>query len=598
MASFFKHFLATVLGLFVFSFLIVIFIIFLGTISMLAGKVPQVPQNAVLALDLSRPISDKPAGRAYEEMMTGMLLGEETKAPITLRTVLDAIEYASDDERIAGIYLTGQMPDAGYYSGWAVLKEVREALGKFQESGKPIIAYESGYNEANYFVSSLADHLYMHPFGTFELNGLATWVMFFKDAFDKYGIDVQVTRAGKYKSAVEPFMLDGMSEENREQIDKYLNDIFDVCLEGIGSSRNVDVERLRVLMSDEVYLRAETGVAEGLLDKAVYFDDVLSELKDLTHTKPKEELKNMISIANYHQAIASKGRRSKNGIAVIYAEGEIVEGMNDEEVGGDTLAMLLRKARNDVNVRAVVLRVNSPGGSATASEVIQRETRLLKQQKPLVVSMGTVAASGGYWISAYADEIYALPNTITGSIGVLGLLPNVKRLLNEHGVNVDVVRTADKADITSIFRAKTEEELAVIQRLVDFFYEQFLAKVSEGRGFVDREFLEEIAQGRVWSGAEAKQLGLVDHLGGLYDAVEAAAERAGLGEDYRLIQYQKKKELVEEILKKLGVVPRSSVKEGLVQEGLRALEKVRRQLALLNDPRGVYARMPYDLMPR
>ena len=597
MTSFLKHFFATILGLFVFSFLIVIFIIFLGTISMLSGKAPKVPENAVLFLDLSMPISDKPTGRYFEEMMTERLLGNETKAPISLRTVLDAIEYASDDERIAGIYLTGQVPYAGYYSGWAVLREVREALGRFQESGKPIIAFESGYNEANYFVASLADHLYMHTLGTLELNGLATGIMFFKNAFDKYGIDVQVTRVGKYKSAVEPFILDEMSEENREQIDKYLNDIFDVFLEGIGSSRNVNLERLRVLMSDEAYLRAETGVAEGLLDRAVYFDDVLSELKGLTHTKPKEELKNMISIENYHQETASKGRRSKNRIVVIYAEGEIVEGVNDEEVGGDTLAKLLRKARNDENVRAVVLRVNSPGGSATASEVIQRETRLLKQQKPLVVSMGTVAASGGYWISAYANEIYALPNTITGSIGVWGMLPNVKRLLNDHGVNVDVVRTADKADIMSIFRAKTEEELTVIQRQVDFIYNEFLSKVCEGRD-LDREVLERIAQGRIWSGAEAKQLGLVDRLGGLYDAVVAAAERAGLGEDYRLIQYQKRRELVEEILKKLGVVPRSSVEQGLVQEGLRALEKIKRQLALFSDPRGVYARLPYDLMPR
>ena len=285
---------------------------------------------------------------------------------------------------------------------------------------------------------------------------------------------------------------------------------------------------------------------------------------------------------------------SKNQIAVIYAEGEIVDGPNENEVGSDTLAQLLRKARNSESVKAVVLRVNSPGGSATASDVIQRETRLLKQQKPFVVSMGTVAASGGYWISAYADEILAWPNTITGSIGVFGMLPSVRRLLNDVGISVDVVRTAEKADMTSIFRTKTEEELAVIQRLVDFFYNAFLTKVCEGRK-LDRAVLEGIAQGRVWSGVEAHRLGLVDRLGGLYDAVDAAARRAGLGDDYSLVQYQRKRGFAEEILKSLGITPQSSSVESF--RGL-GLENLKKQITLLNDPKGVYARLPYDLVPR
>ena len=592
MKSFFKHFFATVLGLFVFSFLIVCFVVFLVSVLMLFEKAPQMPEKAVLTLDLSIPISDKPTGRSLQDVVQGGALGDDMEEAITLRTVLDSIESASNDDRIVGIYLTGQVPNAGYYSGWAALKEVRESLARFQESGKPIIAFESGYNEANYFVASLADRLYMNPFGTFEFNGLATQIMFFKNAFDKYGIDVQVTRVGKYKSAVEPYILNKMSEENREQIEKYLNDIDDVYLEAIASSRSVDLKRLHVLMSDEGYFRAETGVTEGLLDKSVYFDDVLTELRELTGTRPGEELKNVISIATYRKAITSERHGSKNQIAVIYAEGEIVEGSDENEVGSDTLAKLLRRARNNENVKAVVLRVNSPGGSVNAIDVIQRETRLLKQEKPLVVSMGTVAASGGYWISAYADEIFAWPNTITGSIGVWGMLPNVERLLNDFGISVDVARTAEKADMTSIFRSKTEEELAVIQRLVDFFYNEFLTKVCEGRN-LDREVLEEIAQGRVWSGVEAHRLGLVDRLGGLYDAVDAAAGRAGLGDDYSLVQYQKKRGVAEELLKTLGITPQSS--QG---EGFRSLENLKRQIALLNDPKGVYARLPYDLVPR
>jgi protease-4 len=592
MKSFFKHFFATILGLFVFSFLMICGVVFFVGVLMLFETGPQMPGKAVLALNLSIPISDKPTGKSLQDVVQGGALGSEMEGAIPLRTILDSIDSASNDDRIVGIYLTGQIPNAGYHSGWAALKEVRESLTKFQESGKPIIAFESVYDEANYFVASLADHLYMNPSGTFEFNGLATQIMFFKNAFDKYGIEVQVTRVGKYKSAVEPYILDRMSEENRQQIEGYLNDITDVYLEAITSSRNVDLKRLYGLMSDQGYLRAETGVTEGLLDKSAYLDDVLSELSELTGSKPGEELKNVISVAAYQKAMTPERHGSENQIAVIYAEGEIVDGSNENEVGSDTLAKLLRKARNDENVKAVVLRVNSPGGSATASDVIQRETRLLKQQKPLVVSMGTVAASGGYWISAYADEIIAWPNTITGSIGVWGILPNVGRLLNDFGINVDVVRTADKADIASIFRSKTEEELAVIQRLVDFIYNEFLTKVCEGRK-LDREVLEGIAQGRVWSGVEAHRLGLVDRLGGLYDAIDAAAGRAGLGDDYSLVQYQKKRGFAEEILKALGITPQSSL-----GESFRGLEDLKKRMALLNDPNGVYARLPYDLVPR
>jgi len=592
MKSFFSHLFATVLGLFVFSFLVICFIFFLSVVLMLFEKGPQMPEKAVLALDLSIPISDKPTRRSLQDVVQRGAFGDDMVEAVALRTVLDSIESASNDERIVGIYLTGQIPSAGYHSGWAALKEVRESLAEFQESGKPIIAYESAYNEANYYVASLADRLYMNPFGTFEFNGLATQIMFFKNAFDKYGIDVQVTRVGKYKSAVEPYIQDQMSEENREQIEKYLNDITDVYLEAIASSRNVDLERLRTLMSDDGYFMAESGVTEGLLDKSVYFDFVLSELRELTGSEPGDELEDVISVASYQKAMTPERQGSKNQIAVIYAEGEIVEGPDENEVGGDTLAKLLRRARNSENVKAVVLRVNSPGGSATASDVIQRETRLLRQEKPLVISMGTVAASGGYWISSYADEILAWPNTITGSIGVWGMLPSVRRLLNDFGINVDVVRTAEKADMTSIFRSKTEEELAVIQRLVDFIYDEFLTKVCEGRN-LDREVLEGIAQGRVWSGTEAHRLGLVDRLGGLYDAVDAAAARAGLGEDYRLVQYQKKRGFAEEILKQLGITPQPSL--GEVFEGLESLKK---QISLLNDPKGVYARLPYDLVPR
>jgi len=587
MKAFLRNLLATICGLILVGILLILVIAGLAS----QDGVPKVPDKAVLMLNLATPIADKPMTEELEAMLQN-LAGGGQKDTITLRAVLDSIEHAIQDDRIKAIYLTGSVGRQGYASGWAAMREVREKLLAFRDSGKPIISYQMGLNEIDLYVASTASRLVLNPFGVVEFNGFAAQVMYYKAFFEKYGIDVQVTRVGKYKSAVEPYMLDAMSDPNREQLETLLSDLFDACVEGVAQSRGQEAGALRQLAQETGFIGAQDALTHGLVDEADYFDTVLDQLKQLTGVEPGEKMESLVSVKDYYKGVQAKKSEHKDKVVVIYAEGAIVNGKNEKNVGGATLAKLLRRARLDDEVKAVVLRVNSPGGSAQASEVIQRETRLIAEQKPLVVSMGTVAASGGYWISAYANRVFASPNTITGSIGVFGMLPNIKEIMNEHGINVDVAKTSETADIQSLFRPKTEEELALIQKFIDFIYDEFLDKVAEGRG-LDRDAVHEIAQGRVWSGTQAHQLGLVDELGGLYDAVDWVATEAGLGE-YALVEYQKPKELLDEILEDLGLSAR--VQRHPMAGVYEQLGTLTRVLEACDDPNGAYARLPYDLI--
>ncbi|RTZ74351.1 MAG: signal peptide peptidase SppA [Gammaproteobacteria bacterium] len=370
-----------------------------------------------------------------------------------------------------------------------------------------------------------------------------------------------------------------------------LGDLFTESLTAITKSRKVKPDDLMALSRDRGALTAPEALEAGYVTAVGYYDEVLEQLRELTGTKKGKPIERQLSVGDYFAATEKK-TSGKGKVVVIYAEGMILSGDDEDEVGGDYLARLLRKAREDDKVKAVVLRVNSPGGSASASDVIQRETRLLKQEKPFVVSMGTVAASGGYWISTYADELWAEPNTITGSIGVFGLFLSIQELMNEHGLNVDVVRTSPFADIYSIFRPKTEKELSLVQRIVDRIYEQFLDKVAEGRK-LDRQRVHEIAQGRVWSGKEALKLGLVDRLGGLKQAIESAAKRAELGETYTIEEYQRAEELMEVLLKELGMLPEED--DDAQSPDMRLLWQRFQGVLRYTDRQGVYARMPFDL---
>ena len=557
---------------------------------------PQVKDKSVLVFDLSLNITDsKPSrstGAAIEEV-----LSDDGADTVTLRSVLDAIASAEKDPKIVGIYLEGNSNSGG--SGFANLKEVRSALQRFRDTQKPIFAYEMDWNEREYYLGSVANTIAMNPFGSVEINGFSSQTMFLAGALEKYGVGVQVTRVGKYKSAVEPFLLKKMSPENRQQTQKLLGDIWGQYLTTIGPSRKLTVPQLQTIADNGGTLMAEEALKNKLVDKVAYFDEIVTELKKLTGTDAEDKSFKQISLKNYARIAENKNsnRGDKNKqVAILYAEGEIVDGEGGvSQVGGDRIAQELRKIREDDDVKAVVLRVNSPGGSVTASEVIGREVVLTAKKKPVIVSMGNLAASGGYWISMGSRKIFAEANTITGSIGVFGILPNVEKLAANNGLTWDVVKTTRFADINTISRAKTPQELANIQKVVDRIYDRFITKVADSRKLPKDKVLE-IAQGRVWSGAAAKELGLVDAIGGLEDAVKEAAKQAKLGNDWQLEEYPKRRSLEERILEKLSGVRAS--KAVIKLDPLTAeVKKMQEELAVvksMNDPQGVYVRMPFN----
>ncbi len=598
MKEFIKMFFASLLALAVAAFTLFLFFFAIVAIAGAGRSAPAVPADAMLVLDLGAPIPDKPAERSPRDVLSDALT-ERSVSPLGLRGVTEAIRRAGSDKRIKGIFITGLVGRSGYASGWGALKEIRERLAEFRKGGKKIVAYNLGYDEPTYYIASVADEIVVNPFGMMELNGFASESPFFANAFRKYGVGVQVTRVGKYKSAVEPFLLDRMSDANREQIAKLLGDLWSGYLSDVAEARGLAGGDLQAAADQRGILRPNELQQMKLVDRVAYVDEVIVDLKKLTGADEDERTFRQVSLADYASALALRPeRRGDRGVALIYAEGEIVDGDSKTEVGGDYVARLLRKARLDDDVKAVVLRVNSPGGSASASEVIQREVRLLKGKKPVVVSMGTVAASGGYWISSYGDHIFAEPGTITGSIGVFGMFPNVQKLVNDVGVTFDTVKTGQLADMGTIMRPKTDQELAIFQEYVDWIYEQFVDKVVDGRG-LPREKVLEIAQGRVWSGVEAKNLGLVDELGGLSAALRHAAGQAKLGDDYGLVVYQEKRSPLADALAALSRDQEEGFAEEsvLVRQGRALLDDVRR-LALFSDPRGVYARLPFDVTPR
>ncbi|WP_456405084.1 signal peptide peptidase SppA [Thiolapillus sp.] len=582
-----KSFLKTVFASFTGMLLVLVLLGLLIGLMLSAQDIPQpVEDDTLLTLNLGVPIVDRQPQERFAAALKGALQEKETGRQ-SLRVVVTAIRKAAKDDKISGLYIKGNVARDGYASGWAALKEVREAIETFKASGKPVITWQEDLDEATLYVVSPADELVLNPLGLLEFNGFASEIMYFRNAFEKYGIDVQVSRVGKYKSAVEPFLLDHMSDENREQLNALLEDLFDEVVAGIANSRDVTPASLYQLAEQEAVIEADQVLKRGFVTAVGYYDGVRDKLRELTGTEAGKDIEKQKSVSEYFASLG-KDDDAKDKLVVIYAEGDIVSGSDKKEVGGDYIASLLRKARHDDDVKAVVLRVNSPGGSASASDIIQRETRLLSKEKPLIVSMGSVAASGGYWISAYGDEIYAQPNTITGSIGVFGLFLNVQKLINEVGLNVEVARTAPAADVFSLYRPKTDQEMAVIQKFVDNIYSQFLEKVSEGRK-LDKTDVHEIAQGRVWSGKQALKLGLVDKLGGLRDAIAAAAEKAQIDE-YSIEEYQKEGSLMEEILKEMGMETRAG-NSPMVE----TLWKRVQFLLSLTDPKGFYARMPYDL---
>ncbi len=597
MKNFFTSLLGSFVALMLFAFgVCVLFFGFIAALSMLGQEPIDVEEGSYLVFDLSSNITDAPAPFDSGALLDA-LGGSGEPERLQLRTVTEALSTAAADDRIAGILLVGEFTPSGLGSGFAALKETRKALDAFRASGKPVIAYLEQATTREFYLASAADEVVLDPYGMIIMPGLAAQPMFFAGALEKLGVGVQVTRVGKYKSAIEPFTRSDLSPESREQYESLLGDVWGDLLGDIAAGRGLEPSAIQAIVDAEGIIRPERALDAGLVTRIAYRDEVITDLKNVTGvTDPKESF-TQTSLAEYVQA-RGIGGSSGGGerIAVIYAEGEIVDGEGSPaDVGGVRFAREIRRLRQDDSIKAIVLRVNSPGGSASAAEHIQRELRLAKEAKPVVVSMGSYAASGGYWISAYGDRIFAEPTTITGSIGVFGVHFDVQELANERlGVTWDSVKTGRFADSFGIDRPKTPEELAIVQGLVDWVYEQFVTKVAEGRK-LERSVVEEIAQGRVWSGADALTVGLVDEVGGLDQAIAHAAERANLGDRYRVVEYPRQKPLAEAIAEFLqGVVP-ATRSPGVATQLIETLRDQFARIDRFNDPRGIYARLPVDL---
>lgn len=597
MRDFLKSILATLIALGLFTSLgFVGLIILIGSIIAASSQDTsvQVEQDSILTFDLSQEILDAAPSASPAEVIGAIATGDGLSRPVSLRSVLRALEEAAADDRIVGLYLRGNINPASASSGFATLREIRQALEAFQESGKPIYAYdEEQWQERDYYLASVADTILQHPMSVLEINGLSSENLFLTGALEKYGIGVQVVRVGKYKSAVEPFTRRDNSPEAEAQIQALLRDLWNEFLTETAESREVTPQAIQMIADRQALLLPDQAQAAGFIDEIAYADQVSTQLQALTGIDEDTDSFREISLVEYADAVgADPNRSSDNQIAVIYAEGDIVGGLGGTSlIGSDSLVDILREVRQDDAIKAVVLRVNSPGGSATASDQIAREVRLTTEDKPVIVSMGNYAASGGYQISAYADRIFASPNTITGSIGVFGLLPNVQELANNNGITWDQVKTGRYADLDSIARPKSPEELAIIQQVVDHIYDQFLTLVSESRD-LPKERVAEVAQGRIWSGLEAQRIGLVDEIGGLEAAIQAAAETANLGDDWQLSEYPRYPSFWISLLgSRLASV--AAPTDPIAQE-LKKLHNDLRILQSMNDPLGAYNRLPFN----
>ncbi len=607
MRNFFKQtfasLLGTVLGLMIFfgvSTTGILLLLFAVTSS--RDTTPEVKDNSVVVFDLSMNITD--SSPSSGELLQQALSGAEVQR-MSLRSVLDTLEKARLDPRIVGIYLDASRTSIINQTGFATLREIRQALEKFRQSGKKIVTYGVGLSEKEYYLTSVADEIILNPLGFMPVKGLSSEPLFLSGALERFGIGVQVVREGKFKGAIEPLILKQLSPENRAQIQKLLDDVWQDWRTTVGSSRQITPQQLQAIADTQVLLTASEAKANGLIDQVAYLDEVVANLKKITSSNETDSTFRQINLRNYAQ-VSGKNlgleRNSPNKIAVVYAEGEIVDGKGEDgQIGGDRFARILNQIRQDNDVKAVVLRINSPGGSAIASEVMHREVQLTRQIKPVVVSMGNVAASGGYWIASDSSRIFAESNTITGSIGVFGVLLNGQKLANNNGITWDTVKTASYADIQTATRPKSPQELEIFQRSVNRIYNLFLDKVVQGRNLPAAK-VAEIAQGRVWSGIAAQEIGLVDEIGGLNAAIEYAAQEAKLDNNWQLQEYPQASTLeerffgraVEEIstiLHMLGVSVQPS--HPLIAE----LQKLEQELVILqkmNDPQGIYARLPFN----
>ncbi|MVN89764.1 signal peptide peptidase SppA [Mucilaginibacter aquatilis] len=536
MKQFFKFVLATVVGI-VIVCIIMLFVV-IGIIAAAAsdGDV-KVEDNSVLNVSFKTNIPE----RTPNNPLAGLdFLGFSDDKQLGLNDILSSIKKAKTDDHIKGIFIT----DSYLMAGQATAQEIRDALIDFKKSKKFIIAYSEVYTQGFYYMASVADKVYINPKGIFEFAGMSSQVTFFKGALDKLGIEAQIIKVGTYKSAVEPFFLDKMSDANRQQVTAYLGSLYNQFLGGVSASRKINKDSLYVI-ADQLKVRYPADALKyKLVDGLKYKDEVLNELKKLTNTDLDKNLKG-VELPAYAKSSGAddndKDVDSSNQIAMIYASGEINGGEGDDNsIGSDRISAALRKARLSDKVKAVVLRVNSPGGSSLASDVIWREVSLTKKVKPIIVSMGAYAASGGYYISCAADSIFAQPNTVTGSIGIFAILPNMQKLLNDKlGITFDGVKTGKYADLGDVSRPLTADERAILQDQINNGYDDFTKAVADGRK-KSQAYINTIGQGRVWTGEQALKIGLVDRLGNINDAIASAAKKAKI-KNYKLVAYPEQK---------------------------------------------------------
>lgn len=582
MRSFLKFFLAALLAIIVFTGIgFVMLLVFISALSS-SDKVSIDPKS-VLVLDLSQTFSDR-----RQDNTISKLSGDASLETVPLFDVIRLIHHAKTDSSIRAIYIKSNENA----NGFAASEELRNALIDFRQSKKFVVAYGETISQKAYYVANTAEKIYCNPEGDFEWKGFASQMYFIKNALKKLEIEPQIFYDGKFKSATEPLREEKMTEANKLQTQVWLGDLYNILLLSTSAERGIDTAALHQYANDFSIRRPADAVKYKLIDGIKYDDEVKAELRRRIGISKNENI-SFVPVSVYAEAVNLK-KYSSDRIAVIYAEGEIVGGKGSEKlVGADEYRNLFAKAREDKNIKAIVLRVNSPGGSALASDVIWRETQLARSEgKPVIVSMGDLAASGGYYISSGADSIFAQPNTITGSIGVFGIIPDFSAFFkNKLGVTFDGVKTATHADIGSISRPLTPAEKLIIQAEVDTVYHTFKSRVSEGRK-KDPAYIDSIAQGRVWTGERALQIGLVDRLGGLEDAITCAARMAKLKE-YSIREYPEPKSIWD-ILKGgySKTVKAKSIKEELGEQEYQIYMQVKRIKEITGT---VQARMPFDI---
>lgn len=587
MKEFFKFMFASFLGTLLTLFIISLFFfgIIAGFIAMAEDEDVEIDNNTVLQIKWTSPILDRGSENPFEDFDFATM---ESNKPIGLNTILKNIDKAIKDPKIEGIFLDMETIPAGI----ATISEIREKLEEFKDSGKFIISYANSYDQGAYYLASISDEIYLHPDGMVLFKGLNAQVMFLKGLLDKLEIEMQIVRGpdNKYKSAVEPLMLEKMSEANREQIGTLINSVWGRLLLAMSKDRGISLDDMNLVADQLDLTEADNALELTFVDGLAYRDEIIDILKDKTGVESDDDLES-VSFGKYTNAkLDKKEKIAKDKIAVVYAQGSIEQGKGQpNSIGSVTTSKALRKARKSESVKAIVFRVNSGGGDALASEVIRREVKLATDEKPVIVSMGDVAASGGYWISTSADYIFAQPTTITGSIGVFGIIPNFKNMFNNKlGITFDEISTNKNSDFIDVMKPMNDFQHKKLDMMITKTYDQFIDLVATTRD-LDPGFVDGIARGRVWTGVDALELGLVDEMGGLEDAIAYAAEQAELGEKYRLKEYPERKPFFEQLMEEIT----GQAKARVIGNELGEFKTYYEQIQSIREMEGVQARIPF-----